>query len=201
MWQRTIHLAKTAKHHSGWLASGLLATTLGMLALTGSAGVQADEGREHGKHLWREHSYLPDQANSGLQGRQQPVRQPMPKAYQQECASCHMAFEPRFLPAASWQRIMGNLKNHYGTDASIDAETAASITQWLLPQAGSYRRVSQTPPPEDRITRSAWFVRKHDEIPQSVFKRASIKSASNCMACHTGTDKGQYDEDWVRIPK
>ena len=25
----------------------------------------------------------------------------MPKAYQAECASCHMAFEPRFLPAAS----------------------------------------------------------------------------------------------------
>jgi hypothetical protein len=30
------------------------------------------------------------------------------------------------LPAASWQRLMGNLPRHFGTDASLDAATTAA---------------------------------------------------------------------------
>jgi len=77
-------------------------------------------------------------------------------------------------------------------------------TALLAPSAfadDDHRRVSATPPPEDRITRSAWFIRQHDDINAAVWKRASIKSASNCMACHAGADQGDFDEDRVRIPK
>lgn len=123
----------------------------------------------------------------------------MPKAYQAECASCHMAFEPRFLPAASWQRMMNTLDKHYGTDASIDAASVKTISTWLQANAGSSRRLGT--PPEDRITRTRWFLHEHDEIPASTFKRAKIGSPANCMACHTGADKGNYDEDSVRIPR
>lgn len=127
------------------------------------------------------------------------VRVAMPKAYQTECASCHMAYEPRFLPAASWQRVMNTLDKHYGTDASLDAASVKTISTWLQANAGNASRLGT--PPEDRITRSRWFLREHDEIPAATFKRPRIGSAANCMACHTGADKGNYDEDSVRIPR
>lgn len=129
------------------------------------------------------------------------LRVPTLPQYQQECAACHMAYPPGMLPAASWTRLMGGLDKHYGTDASLDAASAKLITRWLTDNAGTYRRASATPPPEDRITRTAWFIRKHDDIGAAVWKRASIKSASNCMACHAGADKGDYEDDRVRIPK
>jgi hypothetical protein len=129
------------------------------------------------------------------------LRVPTLPKYQQECASCHLAYPPGLLPAASWQRLMGGLERHFGTDASLDAESATLITRWLVANAGTGRRVSATPPPEDRITRSAWFIHKHDEVAPSVWKRASIKSAANCLACHPGADRGDFEEDRVRIPK
>jgi len=44
-------------------------------------------------------------------------------------------------------------------------------------------------------------VHEHDEIPAQVFKRASIGSAANCIACHSGAEQGYFDEDSVRIPR
>jgi len=123
-------------------------------------------------------------------------------AYVQECTACHMAYPPAFLPAASWQRVMGNLGKHYGTDASLDASTNRAIATWLKDHAGTYKRVKEEPP-QDRITQSAWFLRKHrdGEVPPNVWKRASVGSPSNCAACHTGADKGNFDENQIRIPK
>lgn len=123
----------------------------------------------------------------------------VPPAYTQECATCHTAYPPSMLPAASWQRIMGGLDQHYGTDAALDAATVQQIGGWLQTHAGTYKRVIQAPP-EDRITRSAWFVRKHDEIEPAVWKLPSVKSAANCAACHGGADQGQFDDDHLRMP-
>ena len=124
---------------------------------------------------------------------------PLP-AYQQECAACHVAYPPALLPAASWQRLMGRLATHYGTDASLDPATTKALADWLAAHGGSGKRAREEPP-DDRITRSAWFIRKHDEVPAEAWKRASIKSASNCGACHTGANQGDFDEDRVRIPR
>ena len=126
---------------------------------------------------------------------------PLPK-YQQECADCHVAYPPGLLPGASWQRVMGGLAKHYGTDASLDEATRREISAWLVANAGTYKRVSEEPP-QDRITRSAWFLRKHreGEVPANVWKRASVGSPSNCAACHAGAAKGNFNEDDVRIPQ
>jgi mono/diheme cytochrome c family protein len=131
-------------------------------------------------------------------GRQMPVD--MPPTYAAECASCHTAYPPGMLPAKSWQRIMGGLEKHYGTDASLDPATVQQLATWLQANAGRYKRVSATPPPEDRITRSAWFERKHGEIAPAVWKLPSVQSAANCAACHIGTDKGQFDDDRLKFP-
>ena len=119
--------------------------------------------------------------------------------YKQECAACHMAYPPGMLPAASWQRIMSGLERHYGTEASLETAQVKQISVWLKSNAGTYKRVHEEPP-EDRITRSAWFARKHREVEAAVWKRASIKSAAQCAACHTQAEQGNFDEHQVRIP-
>jgi mono/diheme cytochrome c family protein len=123
----------------------------------------------------------------------------VPPVYTAECASCHTGYPPGMLPARSWQRIMSGLDQHYGTDASLDAATVQQISGWLQTNAGTYKRVAEEPP-EDRITRSAWFLRKHDEIAPPVWKLPSVKSAANCAACHTGTDQGRYSDDHLKFP-
>ena len=70
---------------------------------------------------------------------------------------------PGLLPAASWQRLIDNLPRHFGTDASLDAATAKELSTWLAAHAGTDKRAREAPP-EDRITRSAWFIREHDEV-------------------------------------
>lgn len=120
-------------------------------------------------------------------------------AYQQECAACHIAYPPGLLPVAAWQRLMSNLPHHFGTDASLDASTSKEISTWLTRNADTRRGLAT--PPEDRITRSTWFVRQHDEVSADTWKRASIRSASNCSACHSRAHQGDFNEDRVRIPR
>lgn len=125
---------------------------------------------------------------------------PLLPKYQQECAACHVAYPPGMLPSGSWTRLMANLPQHYGTDASLDPAAVKELGTWLNAHAGTYKRVREAPP-QDRITRSAWFIRKHDEVSAATWKLPAVKSAANCAACHTRADKGDFDDDNVRIPK
>jgi hypothetical protein len=131
--------------------------------------------------------------------RAMPARAMLP-AYHQECAACHMAYPPGMLPASSWSRMMKGLDQHYGTDASLDPAMVRQISTWLEAHAGTYQRVREAPP-QDRITQSAWFERKHRAVEPAVWKRAAVGSRANCMACHTRADQGDFDDDRVRIPK
>lgn len=123
----------------------------------------------------------------------------VPPAYAQECAACHVAYPPGMLPARSWQRVMNGLERHYGTDASLDAPTARQLDAWLQSHAGTYRRVAEAPP-EDRITRSAWFERKHRRIEPAVWQLPSVGSPARCAACHVGAERGRFDDDELRLP-
>ena len=125
---------------------------------------------------------------------------PLLPAYRTECAACHLAYPPGMLPAASWDRLMRGLPQHFGADASLDAETVREVSQWLAAHAGTYRRVRE-PPPQDRITHSAWFLRKHDDVPPGTWKLPVVKSPANCAACHTTADQGIFDERHVRLPR
>ena len=120
--------------------------------------------------------------------------------WQQECSGCHMAFPPGLLPAASWKKMMSGLDKHFGTDASLTPAETNEITNFLVKNE-SNRWSANTAPL--RITESAWFKSKHNdrEVSPAVWKRASVKSPANCMACHAGADKGNFDEHSVRIPK
>ena len=138
----------------------------------------------------------------GAQADEAVLRQPLLPKYQQECSACHIAYPPGLLPAVSWQRLMGGLNRHFGSDASLDPADLRDISAWLQTQAGTYRR-SQEAPPQDRITQSAWFLREHNsrEIPAAVWKRPAVGSPANCAACHTQAAQGSFKEREIRIPK
>lgn len=123
----------------------------------------------------------------------------LPK-YRQECAACHLAYPPGMLPADAWRRLLNGLPRHYGTDASLDPATLKELSTWLAANAGTSRRVREAPP-EDRITRSAWFIREHDDVPASAWKSTAVKGPAHCTACHTQADQGVFDEHTVRIPR
>jgi mono/diheme cytochrome c family protein len=125
---------------------------------------------------------------------------PLTKTYRTECAACHVAYPPGLLPATSWKRLTDTLPHHFGTDASLDPATLREIATWLQANAApSYPGVA--PPPEDRITRSRWFVREHREVPAATWKSPAVVSASRCAACHTTADQGVFDEHDVRLPR
>ncbi len=122
-----------------------------------------------------------------------------PASYEAECASCHMAYPPALLSEQSWKNVMSSLSKHFGTDASVDAKTQAELTNWLIKNAATRQKYSETAP-ENRITKTSWFIRKHDEVRADVWKRASIKSPANCGACHIDAAKGIFSENNIKIP-
>ena len=123
---------------------------------------------------------------------------------QKECSACHLAFPAQFLPQRSWQAIMSDLPNHFGEDASLPAETVATIQDYLVANAadanparagkGVMRGIKDTDTPL-RITELPWWKRAHGEVSPKRFTSDKIKSASNCAACHTGAAKGYFGDD------
>ena len=106
-----------------------------------------------------------------------------------ECASCHIAYPPQLLPAASWQRLMSQLDRHFGTDASLDPASAAEITRFLESSAASGKRARGAA--GLRITEAPWFVREHHEVAQ--------QKLSACESCHTTAAQGDFRERNLKI--
>lgn len=128
-----------------------------------------------------------------------PPAQPSP-LYDKECGTCHMAYPPALLAASTWQRVMSGLDKHFGTDASLDSQEAARISQWLSQNAASGKRAVNAAGTL-RISEQPWFTRKHREVEPQVWKRPSIKSAAQCNACHGRAEQGAFNERDIRIPR
>lgn len=97
-----------------------------------------------------------------------------------ECGDCHQPYGADALPQGSWKRMMGDLANHFGENASLDEQTRAHIENYL---------VSNAPAGDGplRITEMSWFAKEHGgEVSQAAVKRAG--SMSNCAACHRQSD-------------
>lgn len=130
--------------------------------------------------------------------------------YKGECGDCHMAYPPSMLPAVSWHAMMGNLEDHFGDDAELDAALANQITAFLARNAagmgaGEYsersRRATEGREPPLRITQTDYFRGQHHEIQDKlVTGNSDVGSFSRCEACHRNAARGDFDEHEVRIP-
>jgi cytochrome c553 len=138
---------------------------------------------------------------------------PMPtgKTYVNECGSCHTAYAPGLLPARSWRKMMGELGNHFGEDASLEETQRLDILKTLefLAADGSQanmrmRRINgaiAAGAAPQRISETGYFKYMHDEVPAYIWKRKKIGSLANCIACHIRANDGRYGEREVRIPQ
>ena len=68
---------------------------------------------------------MADDDERSFRGRGPEVAPVSDALYAQECGSCHMAYPPGLLPGRSWQRLMGNLADHFGDNAELPGEDAA----------------------------------------------------------------------------
>ncbi len=130
--------------------------------------------------------------------------------YQAECGNCHMAYQPGFLPARSWEKLMATLDDHFGENAELDDESRQQLVDYLMSNGAdhaNYKRSQgimrslgdqETPL---RISKTRYFVHKHDELPRNAVEgNPQVKSFSRCEVCHQQADKGLYNEHQVRIP-
>ena len=130
-----------------------------------------------------------------------------PPSYAKECGACHMAYHPSLLPAASWDKVMTSLDNHFGEDASLPAAAAQPIAAWLAANAAEtwdtkpanlLRTVAADEP--RRMTQTPWWKRKHRHIPDAVFMQKTVKMRGNCAACHQDAQAGTFRVQAIHIP-
>jgi hypothetical protein len=135
-----------------------------------------------------------------------PVNNP---TYKEGCGACHLAYQPELLPSASWAKILTNLDGHFGESIELDYDSRKAISEYLKSNSAEYSSAkravkimrslkNQVPL---RITDIPYVIEKHHEISSNVFKRESIGSLSNCVACHRTAENGIYEDDNVKIPK
>lgn len=131
------------------------------------------------------------------------------KLYTKECASCHFGFQAGLLPQKSWEKVMDNLKNHFGTDASLDSEDEKMIREYLYANSADkaleYKRSNKIMKYMQgeypiQVTKTNYFVKEHNEIPQKLITQKEVKTLSNCTACHTKANDGAYSERYINIP-
>ena len=130
-----------------------------------------------------------------------PIKDPV---VLKECGACHMAFQPAFLPARSWNRMMDELSDHFGEDASLPADKAKQIRDYYAANAGDviaagrarkYMRWVAPGGTPQRITENPDFERKHRRITDRQWQDPKVVTKSNCPACHRAAEQGLYDDD------
>lgn len=181
------------------MAAAMFVAVVGLSA-TLAFSEDDDERGEEGERGWAAEFAGP----TGVQ----PVDNPL---YAAECGSCHFAYQPGLLPEASWRKLMTNLSDHFGENAELTPEAQKLITEYLIQNAAErdrgwiadkmQRAAAVNGEPVQRITETAYFIRKHDELPPRVWRdNPKVGSMSNCAACHTQADNANFDEHQVKIP-
>ena len=183
-----------------WTLISLAAVTVATLGFIGTAVGDDDDEHERYEH----------ERSSSWWGMKRGVASVMNEDYKAECGSCHTAYPAGLLPVRSWDKLMANLDNHFGDNAELMPDQHKVVRQYLVENAADaagYRtsaKILRTIVPDEaplRITKTRYFVAKHDEVPtRLVEKNPDVGSFSNCSACHKDAEKGYFNEHDVRIP-
>ncbi|WP_295051431.1 cytochrome b/b6 domain-containing protein [Sulfuricurvum sp.] len=123
-----------------------------------------------------------------------------------ECGSCHTLYPPTLLPKESWSKLMGNLSNHFGDDASLDSADHQTVLDYLIKhsaQSSSQEmslKMMQSIENRDMIamTQTPFWKKRHKNIPDDVFKSAHVKSRANCKACHGDVEQGTIEDNAIK---
>ncbi|WP_170126750.1 cytochrome b/b6 domain-containing protein [Helicobacter brantae] len=125
--------------------------------------------------------------------------------YQKECGSCHIAYAPYLLPKEAWGKMMSDLENHFGDDASVESDTQKELAQFLEDnsQRDTYiaDRLSKERGDYLAFSQTQLFAKIHKKIPQKVFKSKEIKSRANCQSCHKDAERGYFQKSRIDFSK
>lgn len=181
----------------------IVLVTLGFISVSGLVISDDDydddyyaNKKEWGKRIWRESRLDVAPVDNAL--------------YNEECGSCHFAYQPGLLPARSWKRIMGGLENHFDENAELEAVDRQKLTAYLTENAADVsnykrsRRIANSLKSSEaplRVSGIKYFRRKHNELPSRMVEaNPEVRSFSNCQLCHTQAAKGSYNEHEVNVP-
>lgn len=181
------------------VAAAMFVAVVGLSATLAFSEDEREAGEE-GARGWAEEFAGP----AGVRAVDNPL-------YAAECGGCHFAYQPGLLPEASWRKLMSTLSDHFGENAELTPETQQLLSEYLIRNAaeqdggwiarGMQRSAVANGEPVQRITETDFFIRKHDELPPRVWRdNPKVGSLSNCSACHTQADNGNFDEHRVSIP-
>jgi hypothetical protein len=161
-----------------------------------------DKGDQRSRNRHRERHRNHDNGRSYLK----PVTDP---TYKENCGVCHFPYQPELLPSASWKNILNRPDDHFGASFELGEKTKSAILNYLQTNAAEHstakwavrimRSLGGRVPA--RISEIPYIKRKHHDISSATIKRQSIGSLSNCTACHRRAQEGNYDDDFVVIPK
>ncbi len=121
-------------------------------------------------------------------------------AWSAECSVCHLPYPPQLLPADSWRALMQGLDRHFGTDASLDSKTAATIGAFLEANAGG-ERSARPDVPVLRITETRWFRHEHSGKAAALWGSGRVKSSADCAACHRQAANGDFRKRTLQLPQ
>ncbi|MDO8453773.1 MAG: cytochrome b/b6 domain-containing protein [Sulfurimonas sp.] len=129
--------------------------------------------------------------------------------FYKECKSCHTLYPPYLLSKQSWVKMMDNLENHFGDDASLDEKDKKSIRDYLVENAAEnstkesafniLKSIKNTE--AIAITKTPYWQKRHEDIDKNIFASKEISVKSNCKACHKNIEQGLLNDKDIKIPK
>jgi cytochrome b len=132
--------------------------------------------------------------------------------YFTDCGNCHTPYPPYLFPERSWKRLMDGLNDHFNeriTEHNVSMGARASIRKYLYANSAEHSsreaayKMLQSMGEHSPISSSKvmYWRELHKNIPNSVFRRPSIKSKTNCKACHAYFEYGVLDDAYIYIPQ
>ena len=139
------------------MSTRLILTLGALLAAMTAAGIALSDHDREGREDEREghgesRGWLPEGGDLA------PVTN---ATYREQCGGCHLAYPPGLLPADGWRRVMGELANHYGDDASLDAAASTEVVAYLTANGADgnsrirSRAFAAAPPSRERYRRAS----------------------------------------------
>jgi hypothetical protein len=107
------------------------------------------------------------------------------KLYRETCSGCHIAVPPEVLPMETWQTLLENPDDHYGTSVT----GIIRLTQLLM---WDYLRTYSRPLNKDEpvpyyIERSRYFKALHPRVPLP-----NVVTHQTCITCHPGAENFNF---------
>lgn len=137
-------------------------------------------------------------------------RLPDNATWRARCGTCHVPYHPTLLPARSWNALLDRPDNHFGVSWGFDARTLAEIRGFLLKHSAEtaeteagYKINKSIPAGVTplRITQTPYWIEKHRNIDDRIWKNPVVGWKANCRACHRDADYGTFEDAAMRLPK